>query len=123
MKNEKYFKKTRIKTRMVSYLKEAKKEYDNYNNIKKDTTKLAEGGEKLWEAFNYFMELKMNKSLRTSREVREAVYLQNDKELIIIYTNASWLHQFFYGWTDRIEDVIDNFNIVYKGILLYSKNI
>ena len=122
MKNEQQYKKTRIRTRMFSYLKQAKKEYNEYKKHK-DTLKLAEGGEKLWRAFNYYMELRMNKSLKTSREVRQAVYLQHDTNIISIYDNASWLHQFFYGWTDNIEDVIYNFNIVYNGLMYYSKNV
>ena len=123
MLKQKYYKKTRIKTRLFLYLAQAKKEYNEYEKNKNNTVKLSEAGEKLWDAFNYFIELKANKSLKTSREVREAVYLQHDTNIISIYDKASWLHLFFYGWTDRIEDVEDNFNIVYKGLVYYSKNV
>ena len=91
----KHFKETRIEARLLSYLAKAREEYGKYKKTK-NTTQLAEAGEKLWGAFNYYMELKAGKSLKTASEVKHAVYNQEDSNLISLYDKASWLHQFFY---------------------------
>lgn len=121
MATEKYYKESRIKARLDSYLTQAKEEYTNYQSSK-DTTKLAEAGEKLWGAFNYLMEIKAHQSLKTNQEVIDAVYNTHDNTLIGVYKDAFILHQFFYGWTDRIEDIESAFMSTEKGIELYRSN-
>ena len=98
MSENKYYKKERIESKLKSYLAEAESEYNAYKHDKsRNTTLLAEAGEKLWGAFNYYMELKVGASLKTAAEVRSAVYAQEDTNLISLYDKASFLHQFFYG--------------------------
>ncbi len=121
--NEKYYKETRISSKLNSYLAQANKEYKDYRGSKnKNTTVLAEAGEKLWGAFNYYMELKTGGSLKTAEEVRKRVYANGDSTLVNLYEKAAFLHQFFYGWADRVEDVERRFNEVYKGLMFYTKN-
>ena len=117
----KYYKKERIESKLNSYLTEARSEYDAYKADKsRNTTRLAEAGEKLWGAFNYYMELRAGASLKTAAEVRTAVYAQEDTNLISLYDKASFLHQFFYGWADRKEDVEARFKEVANGLEVYA---
>ncbi len=122
MADKKYFKTSRIQAKLNSYLKEAKQEYAGYKKTG-DTTRLAEAGEELWGAFNYLMELRVQKSLKTAKEVIEATYASHDNTLIGIYQNAFALHQFFYGWTDRIEDIERAYQTTEKGIEIYRSNL
>jgi hypothetical protein len=135
----KHYKKERIESKLKSYLAEARSEYDAYKgNKSRNTTQLAEAGEKLWGAFNYYMELRAGVSLKTAAEVRSAVYAQEDTnlinlydkasflhqffygwDLISLYDKASFLHQFFYGWADRKEDVESSFKEVANGLEVY----
>ena len=117
----KYYKKERIESKLKSYLAEARSEFDAYKGDKsRNTTRLAEAGEKLWGAFNYYMELRAGASLKTAAEVRSAVYAQEDTNLISLYDKASFLHQFFYGWADRKEDVEARFKEVANGLEVYA---
>ncbi len=118
----KVYNKQKLKAKLESYVSHAKIEYKLYKE-ENDTTKLAEAGEKLWGAFNYLMELKQNKSLKNLSEVRKAVYDSQDTTLIGIYDKAFSLHQFFYGWTDRIEDIEERFKTTFNGIDVYSKRL
>jgi len=122
MDGKKYFKETRVRAKLDSYLAEAKQEYKSYLKTK-DTTKLAEAGEKLWGASNYLMELKANKSLKTAKEVGDAVYGYKDTTLITVYDKVYILHQFFYGWVDRIEEIERAFNSAEKGIEIYRSDL
>ena len=117
----KHYKKERIESKLKSYLAEARSEYEEYKADKsRNTTRLAEAGEKLWGAFNYYMELRAGVSLKTAAEVRSAVYAQEDTNLINLYDKASFLHQFFYGWADRKEDVEARFKEVANGLEVYA---
>lgn len=115
----KLYNKKKIKASIESYISHAKEEYNAYKK-EKDTTKLKEAGEKLWAAFNDLMELKADKNLNTAKEVRDAVYATQDNVLISLYNEAFSLHQFFYGWTDRIEDIEERFKSIVSGLDIYS---
>lgn len=67
------------------------------------------------------MELKTGKSLKTAKEVRKEVYSQQDNTLIGIYNDAFSLHQFFYGWIDRIDDIEERFKSVEAGMRIYKE--
>ena len=75
------------------FLKEAKKEVKKFKNTNNEIY-LRQAGEKLWECFIDFLKYKASVNVVSSRGRR---YLAQKHGLISLYTEASFLHAYYYG--------------------------
>ena len=119
---KKVYNRQKLRAKLALYIAQARKEYKTYLE-RGDSIRLAQAGEKLWGAFNYLMELRAAKSLKTGSEVKKAVYASRDNTLIGLYNDVFSLHQFFYGWIDRIEDIEERFKSASIGMDVYCKRL
>lgn len=85
------------------WLRKSKAEFDAYRKTK-DLKKLAQSGEKLWNAFGLYLDGKFKKEFVGIGSMKRAVEGTGDEELINRFRDSYHLHTFFYrGYTDDIS--------------------
>jgi len=84
---------SRWKDEAQKFLREAKKEIKKFKETKNEIC-LRQAGEKLWECFIDFLKYKAGVDVVSSRGRR---YLAKKHGLVSLYTEASFLHAYYYG--------------------------
>ena len=108
--------------RFKTYIQKAKEEFKKYISTKQDVY-LAQAGEKLWNAYNILVEIKLKKKIRSFRDMRNGVsqlYAKTGLKLWIdTFEDAYTLHRFFYrGWTDDEDEIVKLFENTYNEIMV-----
>jgi len=93
--------------RIDKFMTQAWKEFSKYKKTK-DTTYLAQAGEKLWNCFNMIVERIVKHKIEKFADLKDAVFdIQkkfNDRMVYLIFMDLYDLHKFFYrGWTEDIS--------------------
>ena len=94
----------------------AKAEFDEYKKTG-DMLKLAQSGEKLWNAFSLRMDERFGMKFFSYMQMRDAVEASGDKELLAIAEAAYWMHVFFYrGYTDDVRQEEGKWHNVHRWL-------
>lgn len=110
-----------------AFLNKSKTEFDTYTRTG-DVKKLAQAGEKLWNAFNLFVQKKSGKKIRSYSQLKKEVseiYTQSGSELLLrTFKKCYDLHIFFYrGYTEDVKDIENDYLEAYESILILEKSL
>jgi hypothetical protein len=111
--------------RISQFLRLSKKEFEEYVKTN-DINRLAQAGEKLWNAFSMLVEMIVGRKISRFKELKDAVFdiykERLDRTVLIAFENAYSLHRFFYkGWTEDIGIEEEQYKLVYDLIELLRK--
>lgn len=109
-------------SRVKEFMALANKEYNVWKKSK-DINRLAEAGEKLWNAFNMLVQDKWGKPIHNYGTLKKAVsdlYAKGKSNTILTtFDNAYKLHVFFYrGWTEDDAEIDELFIETQNGLKL-----
>jgi hypothetical protein len=94
----------------------AKAEFDEYKKTG-DMLKLAQSGEKIWNAFSLRMDERFGRKFFGFLKLQDAIIASGDDELLRVAKDAYWMHVFFYrGYTDDVRMEEGNWLNVYKWL-------
>ena len=99
---------------MLQMLRESKAEFKKYNGTPETTIYLQQAGEKLFNAFERYLELKYERVKYSHEGIRELAY--QDKRTIELFTQLELLHEYFYHGSVKMSD--EQAKILYNNVFL-----
>ena len=106
-------------------MQKSKEEFKKFKTTGQ-TVYLAQAGEKLWNAFNILIELKLKRKTKSFADLKKATGILYQKTWDTLwldtFQHAYDLHRFFYrGWTDDEDEIVHLFQNTYTRLLVLEK--
>jgi len=98
----------------TALLMKSKADYDGYKKTG-DSQKIAEAGEKIWNAFILYVSGLAGRRLVSFHAIENRINKIGDGQLLDVFGDAYHMHAFFHaGWTEDITMEEEKWNDVYN---------